>query len=67
MSTIRNVKPGELSFEEIESIIEQARKMRSQALANIGTALWSVLTRGFHCAGSHLRAVVGGHRAEKCA
>lgn len=67
MNTIHNMKPGELSFEDIERIIQHARRMRSQTLAEMGTALGSVVRRRIHCALLHLRAAVSGHTAEKCA
>jgi hypothetical protein len=67
MNTIHNMKPGELSFEDIERVIQRARRMRSQALVDMGTTLRSFLRRRIHCALLYIRAAVSGNTAEKCA
>ncbi len=66
MNTIDKMKPGELNSEDIERVIQQARRMRSQALADIGTVLRSFLSRWANCALLHIRAAVSGNTAEKC-
>lgn len=67
MNTIHNMTPGELSFEDIERVIHRARRMRSQALADMGTALRSFLKRRIHCTALHIRAAISRNASEKCA
>jgi hypothetical protein len=67
MNTIHNMKPGELSFEDVERVIQHARRMRSQALADMGTTLRAFLKHRTHCALLHIRAAVSRNHAEKCA
>ena len=45
MSTTHKMTAGDLSFEDIERAIQRARRMRSQALADMGTALGSFFSR----------------------
>ena len=67
MNTINNMKPGELTLEDIERITQRAHRMRSQALADMGTTLPSVVRRWIQYAMMCIRAAFSGNTAEKCA
>lgn len=66
MNTIHNMKPGELTLEDMERITQRAHRMRSQALADIGTTLRSVVKRWVQYAMMCTRAALSGNTAEKC-
>ncbi len=67
MNTIHNMKPGELTLEDMERITQRAHRMRSQALADMGTALRSAVSRWIQHAMMCTRAAFSGNTAEKCA
>lgn len=67
MNTIHKTKPGELTFEDIERYTQRAHKMRSEALAEMGTTLRSAVKRWMQYAMMCTRAAFSGNTAEKCA
>ncbi len=67
MNTMQNMTPDKPTFEDVERIIQRARRMRSQALADMGIALRSFLRRWTKCALLHIGAALRGKTAEQCA
>jgi hypothetical protein len=45
MNTMHDIRPGELTLEDIERITRNAHRMRSEAIAELGTTLRSVVKR----------------------
>jgi len=67
MNTIHSTKSDELTLEDIERITKDARRIRSQALAEMGTTLRSVVRRWVQHAMLYIRAEFSGVNPEKCA
>ncbi len=67
MNTKHDRTPDEMTFENIERAIQRARRMRGEAIADMGIALRSAVQSWVHCVLLHVRAAVSGNTAEKCA
>ncbi len=67
MNTPYDKTPGEMSFEDIERVIQHARRMRSETLAEMGNTLRAALKRWIHCMRTRIGAALHGNAIEKCA
>ena len=67
MNTIHSTKSDELTLEDIARITKDSRRIRSQALAEMGTTLRSVVRRWVQHAVLYIRAEFIGVNPEKCA